>query len=113
MKKTRTAIIGMVLAVVPFFGSCGLTQSERVNGELVSYSQFDVLGVVAAVVAIGIAIGLTRHTEPGEPLAKWRLMAAAIGLVAVLQVLHATELVKEISPCTSDRPDNSWCRYQP
>lgn len=77
-------LVGIVLAVVPFWVFGGTTSRTTVNGEVVTETAINLLGLVLAAVAV--AIGVKRLLQKGGAVAVRRTLATLAVVAGVVQV---------------------------
>lgn len=64
--EQQDALGGLAFAVGPFFVSMGIETSTTLNGVLIEYSYFNVLGLLAGIVAVVIAVQVARRDRIDE-----------------------------------------------
>jgi|GEM_PF-2986087 len=77
-------LVGVVLAVVPFWVFGGTTSRTTVNGEVVTEAAVNLLGLVLAAAAV--VIGVKRLRQRGGAVAVRRTLAAVAIVAGLVQV---------------------------
>jgi len=88
----RTGLIALALGILPFFLFLGTSQTVTVNGAVVRDEQFNILGVVLAIVGIGLSLRIflspVRRTLPNT------LVTGLAVSVCLLQLAASFDLVR-------------------
>jgi hypothetical protein len=102
MSRFRTPIIAALLAIIPFFMFFGAANTLTVNGELVSDSRLNLLGVGMALAGIVLVFGVVRPSAPKDAARKG--LAALAGLLCMVQLANAIDVIR-IEPLDWIFPD--------
>lgn len=80
----RKPLVALVLGLLPFVLFVGIYNTVTINGELVREESINILGLVLAVIGLGLAVRsfgpVAEHTTP------CRILAIAAILVCILQI---------------------------
>lgn len=111
----KLVISGAVLALVPFVIFLGFTQVSTSNGNVTSYSYLNVAAIVGGLIAIGLAVSSMRKPTPSAPATPqaWRMIAVAVALLGVVQVVRGLGVFPMITNCTSTSSAPSFCKPAP
>lgn len=91
IKLARNEIVGLLAAIIPFFGFIGITETIRVNGVVTNYTYLNFLAVLGGIVAVKAALqGTTNFLTVDQRNDKairfgLFLLVAALGIVQVLR----------------------------
>lgn len=75
-------LAAILLGVLPFWLFLGASDKRTVNGEVVFESQLNLLGIVMAIIALGLAFTMLRRDgSPGQPPRRWLRSAVVIAAI--------------------------------
>ena len=83
-------LIGLVAGLIPFVVRMGQSSYKEVNGEIVSYSYFDVAALIGGVVAIGCGTVGWVSLEVSD------VQARLVVLLGVVQLARGVGLVQRM-----------------
>lgn len=90
--SVKKSIVAIVLGIIPLWVFIGSTSSTTVNGQVVSSSYFNILGIVLGLVALGMGLS-TLFKGTSAPLG--RVLAAVAVIVGALQVLISIGVISQ------------------
>ncbi len=103
MKQSLTTpLVALALAIIPFFVFLGASNTVTLNGEVVADSRFNLGGLIAAVIGLGLVFSTWRSPATSSGLRKG--LAALAGVLCLVQVANAVDLVR-IEPLDWVMPD--------
>jgi len=83
-RNLQRPLAAALLAVLPFWLFLGSVYEQKVNGEMVSESRLNLLGIGMAAIALGLAFStLRRDDTPGRPPRWWPRTMLAIAVIPV------------------------------
>ncbi|WP_395678705.1 hypothetical protein [Inquilinus sp.] len=95
--RLRAPLIAILLGLLPFWLFVGMSQTTKINGEVVQDSSLNVLGIVLAVIGIVIAFKMLRDDGSfGQPPRWWARTVLAIVaiLLGLFQGVYSLGLVR-------------------
>ena len=99
--RFKAPISALVLGLVPFFIFLGTSSTVTINGVVTRQEQFNLLGLVCALVGLGIVFAVMRPSAPRD--LPRRLAAGLSGAVCLLQLASSVSLLR---PSDWLRPDS-------
>ncbi|RLK59453.1 hypothetical protein [Actinokineospora cianjurensis] len=93
-RQLKLLIGGLVCALAPYVFFVGITETKRVNGQVVVHESLNIGGLIAALGAIAIAWTMAMKWETtADKAPHWRIAAAVIALLGALQLAISLDLV--------------------
>lgn len=92
--RFKTPLIAALLAIIPYFLFLGATNTVTVNGATVTDDRFNLLGVILALIGLGLVVSVLRPSAPKDTGRK--LAAALAGVLCVLQLAASLDLVRPL-----------------
>lgn len=86
-QRLRPPLIGLVLGILPLWLFVGTSESYSVNGQLVSQSRFNLLGLVLAGIGLAMVVRLLWNDGPWAERWLPRTVLAAIAVMVCLAQL--------------------------
>lgn len=93
-QRLRPALIGLALGILPLWLFMGTSESYSVNGQLVSQSRFNILGVVMAGIGLAMMVKLLWHDGPWSE--RWlprTLLAVVAAVICAVQLAYSVGLI--------------------
>jgi hypothetical protein len=98
--RFKTPLIAILLAVLPYFIFLGSSQTVAVNGVTIRDDQFNLLGVVLAIVGLWLVFAVLRPSAPSDRARK--IVAIIAGLLCALQLVASLGVVRPLNWLTPD-----------
>ncbi|MBM7775467.1 drug/metabolite transporter superfamily protein YnfA [Actinokineospora baliensis] len=93
-RQLKLLIAGLACALVPYLFFVGITETRKVNGQVVVDESLNIGGVIAGIGAIAIAWAMAMKWETeADKAPHWRVAAAVIALLGALQVVVSLDLL--------------------
>lgn len=90
--QLRTPLIAILLGALPFFIFLGTSQTVTINGVTVRDDQFNLLGIILAVIGLWLAFTVLRPSAPKDVTRK--ILAVIAVLLCLLQLAASIGLVR-------------------
>jgi hypothetical protein len=88
----KKSIVAIVLGLIPLWVFVGSRSTTTINGEVVSSSALNILGVVLGLVALGIGLS-TLFRATSSPLG--RVLAAVAAVIGAVQLLISIGVIAQ------------------
>ncbi|GAA3048557.1 hypothetical protein [Actinokineospora globicatena] len=93
-RQLKLLIGGLVCALLPYVLFLGITETKRVNGQVVVHESLNVGGVIAGIGALAIAWAMAMKWETeADKAPRWRIAAAVVAVLGALQVVVSLDLI--------------------
>ncbi|RDE07674.1 hypothetical protein [Pelagibacterium lacus] len=100
LSRFKTPLIAILLGVLPYFIFVGSSQTITVNGAVVRDEQFNLLGIVLAVVGLWLAFTVLRPSAPGDVVRK--ALAGIAALLCLVQLAASADIIRPLDWLTPD-----------
>ena len=87
----KAPLLALIVGLLPFAAFFGTSSTVTINGVVAREKQFDLLGLVCALVGLGIVLAVLRPSAP-RVLAR-RILAVLAGAVCLLQIAGSMSLI--------------------
>lgn len=92
--RFKTPITALILALLPYLLFVGSSETMTVNGVVVRDEQINFLGIICALVGLGLVFSVLRPSAPRDGARK--ALAIIAGLLCLLQLAAAINLVRPL-----------------
>lgn len=92
--RFKTPLIAILLGVLPFFVFLGSSQTVTINGDVVRDDQFNLFGVVLAVIGLWLAFTVLRPSAPRDMARK--ALAVVAMLLCLVQLAASFGLIRPL-----------------
>lgn len=95
--RLRRPLVAILLGVLPFWLFVGMSQTTKINGEVVQDSSLNVLGVITAVAGLVVVFKMLRDDGSfGQPARWWprTVLTILAGLLCAFQVVQSLGLYR-------------------
>ncbi|GAA2980836.1 hypothetical protein [Actinokineospora diospyrosa] len=93
-RQLKLLVAGLACALVPYLFFVGISQTKKVNGQVVVEESLNIGGVIAGIAAIAIAWAMAMKWETeADKAPHWRIAAAVIALLGAAQIVISLDLI--------------------
>lgn len=100
LSRFKTPLIAILLGVLPYFIFLGSSQTVTINGTMVRDEQFNLLGIVLAVIGLWLAFTVLRPSAPKDAARK--ALAGIAALLCLVQFAASVGLIRPLDWLTPD-----------
>lgn len=94
ISRFKTVLIAALLGILPYFLFIGGTNTATVNGVVVRDEQFNLLGIVCALIGLWLVFTILRRSAPKDMVRK--ALGVVAGLLCLLQLAASIDIVRPL-----------------